>query len=453
MKKLATLTLAILLVMVMMSNHAFAAGGNSYAVGVQIKNLDNNTAAIVTVAYYNESDGSLENTLDVTIPAGDSFTMATLDGVSEGFDGSAVVSADREIAAIANVFANGFSGMGASYSAFSGGASAASLPLVMRDHFGFNTWFKVQNTSGNTETTVTVTYNNGATETATIKPGAAKTFDQATNTALTDPDPNSAAGFVGSATISASDSGTIVATLLQQGPTTLLGYDSFSDANASTNPVMPLVNTNNFGFITGIQIQNTGTQASDVTVSYTASLAGSNCTETKSVAAGESTTFALGAFSASESGENCADGETFVGSASVTDNSTSQPLVAIVNQLNVSSSKGASYGGFNPSSGTSTVVLPLIMDRNFGYFTGFSIVNVGGSAADITCTYTGSSVTSSGTVAAGEPLTVVNGDTIADGYVGAATCTATGGSLVGIVNELNSGASSDSFLVYEGTNQ
>jgi hypothetical protein len=430
--------------MVMMSSHAFA-GENTYAVGVQIKNLDNDNAADVEVNYYNESDGSLESTLPVTIPAGDSFTMATLDGVDEGFDGSAVVSSDREIAAIANVFANGFSGMGASYTAFSGGAESANLPLVMRGNYGFNTWFKVQNT-GSAATTVTVAYDNGVSEDpVTIQPGAAKTFDQATNSNLAD-------GFVGSATASASDNGSIVATVLQQGPTTLLGYDSFSDANASTNPVMPLVNTNNYGFITGIQIQNTGTEATDVTVSYTASLAGDDCTETKSVAAGSSTTFALGAFDGSETGETCADGETFVGSASVTANSTSQPLVAIVNQLNSGSQKGAAYGGFNPSSGTSTVVLPLIMDRNYGYFTGFSIVNVGSSATEITCSYTGSSVTNSETVQPNEALTVVNGDGIADGYVGAATCT-TSGSIVGIVNELNSSASSDSFLVYEGTNQ
>jgi hypothetical protein len=378
-----------------------------------------------------------------SIPADDSLTMATLEDVDEGFNGSAVVSSNTEIAAIANVFANGFSGMGASYTAFTGGETTANLPLIMRGNYDFNTWFNVQNI-GSADTTVTVTYSNNTTENATIKAGAAKTFDQAGNSALGDT-------FVVSAKVT-SDGQNIVASLLQQGPTTLLGYDSFSSANASTAPVMPLINTNNYGYITGIQIQNTGSQATEVTVSYTASLEGSNCTETKSIEAGVSTNFALKAFSESEAGENCADGATFVGSASVTSNSTNQPLVAIVNQLNTSTNKGASYGAFNPGSGTETVVLPLIMDRNYGYFTGFSIVNVGSSATSVSCTYKPSATASTGTVQPGEALTVVNLDNLADGYVGAATCTASGGSIVGIVNELNNGATLDSFLVYEGTN-
>ena len=52
-------------------------------------------------------------------------------------------------------------------------------------------------------------------------------------------------------------------------------------------------------------------------------------------------------------------------------------LVAIVNQLNPAGNKGAAYNAFNPTSGTERVVFPLVMDRNYGYFTGMNIVNVG----------------------------------------------------------------------------
>jgi len=44
---------------------------------------------------------------------------------------------------------------------------------------------------------------------------------------------------------------------------------------------------------------------------------------------------------------------------------------------------------------------------------------------------------------------------IANGYVGAATCSATGTApkIVGVVNELLNSGTSDTFLVYEGFNK
>ena len=41
---------------------------------------------------------------------------------------------------------------------------------------------------------------------------------------------------------------------------------------------------------------------------------------------------------------------------------------------------------------------------------------------------------------------------IAPGYIGSATCTAPGGLIVGIVNEVQEGGTSDQFMVYEGIN-
>ncbi len=326
MKKTLILTLAVLLTLAVMAASAAAQGGSvQYAVGVQIKNLDTTPAQNAVMTYYNQ-DGSVEATFPIpTIPASGSFTMATLQGVDPGFNGSAVISSENQLGAIANVFGNGT--MGASYTAFSGGDDTASLPLILKNHYGFTTWFNVQNT-GTGDANVTVTYSDGTTQTATVEPGAAKTFDQAT---VNLPDPAGNAGFVGSATVQSN--GSIVATLMEQGPTTLLGYDGFQGSSASTNPVMPLVNTNNYGYQTGIQIQNTGNTATSVTVSYKASLAGTNCTETQSVPANGSATFALAAFDTTVAGETCANDVTFVGSGQVTTNSTNQPLVAIVNQL------------------------------------------------------------------------------------------------------------------------
>ncbi|MEM7332298.1 MAG: hypothetical protein AAF490_09410, partial [Chloroflexota bacterium] len=235
----------------------------------------------------------------------------------------------------------------------------------------------------------------------------------------------------------------IATTVVQQNATQLLAYNGFT--TGATEPVMPLVQANNFNFVTGIQIQNTGNTNTSVTVSYVAGSAGSNCTETASIAAGASETFAL---SSSCTGIG---GATFVGAASVTNNSNNQPLAAIVNQTNLGDS-GSAYNAIDSASATGTVSFPLIMQANFGFFTGFNVMNVGNSAASVNCTFSGSGGPANFTqsIAAGSVYTAVQGG--AGQYVGSATCTASGGSLVGVANELGP-AGGDTFFAYGGFNQ
>jgi hypothetical protein len=308
----------------------------------------------------------------------------------------------------------------------------------MKENSGFNTWFNVQN-AGSAATNVTVTYSDGVTESCTgLQPGAACTLKQA--------DEAHASGWVGSATVTAAEP--VAVSVMEVGPTTLFGYSGFT--GGSTEIVMPLINANNSGYATGIQIQNMGSSSTDVTVSYTPGIAGSACSETQTIPAGDSRTFALIAFSA---GGDCG-AQRFIGAAEVTANSAGNELVAIVNQLNTAANKGAAYEGFDPASATDTVVMPLIMDRNGGYFTGFSVANVGTSSTTVNCTFTSSSHTESATLDAGEAMAPIQGDQIADGYVGSATCTAgSGGEIVGVVNELNATLTGDAFLVYDAFNQ
>jgi hypothetical protein len=273
----------------------------------------------------------------------------------------------------------------------------------------------------------------------------AKTFDQATET-------HNQTVFAARIT---SDQ-PIVVTVMEVGPTMLFGYNGFT--TSYQNPVLPLVQANNFGYTTGVQIQNTGTNSTQVTVTYTPSQMGTACTETKTIAGGASETFALHAWSTSDPApaqNTCVNGQAFVGSARVTGNTASQGLVAIINQHNFATNKGAAYGSFNPDAGSAEVVLPLIMDRNFNYFTGFNIMNAGTNPATVSCTFTNTSVTVPATVLdPGEALTHVQLNQIANGYVGSAKCTATGTSpkIIGVVNELLNVGSSDTFLVYEGFN-
>lgn len=459
--------------------------------GVQVQNLDSAAAADVNIKAINKAGTTVNgsgNGINDSIPANSSKTYFPLDtiGLTSGFDGSLVVSSSKPVAAIANVLAKSSTGVntGASYGGASTAASTLTLPLIMKNNGArkFDTVFNVQN-AGTADVNVTVTFvpadassgNTGCTQTATVKPGAAATFDQAKDSNYTGcAQANGLLGddgkFVGSATV-ASSGGALVAAALESSQLTLFAYTGF--AQGTTNPVLPLVNANNNGNITGIQIANLGNQDTTVEISYTKGSDGTDCKETQAVKAGSSTTFALVAFENSSLGaaENCADKVRFIGSARVSANSTNQPLVAIVNQLNNTKGFGAAYGSFDAASATDKVSLPLITDNNgaFKGFTGYSIVNVGGAATNITCTYATvnghtPAASSATNIAAGAAMVINNNGQLRKDantpYVGSANCVATpaGSKIVGVVNQSvalttnpnNGTPAGDKLLVYEG---
>ena len=431
-------TLALVLLLVLVGSVVVSGQGITYDTGFQVQNLGT-AQANITITYYNQ-DGSVAASVADTIAAGGSNKYYPLTAVPDGFNGSVVITSDQPVAAIANELGNA-GAYGASYAGFSAGATAVNLPLVMRANGGFDTWFNVQN-AGTADANVTVTYTPGAhgsgyTEMATIKPGAAHTFDQAGLTAL-------GTKFVGSASVTSDQP--IVATCNQVGPTTLLAYDGFT--GGSTMPSFPLVNANNAGYITGIQIMNIGTMNTNVTVIYTPSKFGGPSTENHDIPAGGSVTFALAHFAAS--------GERFVGSGAVTANSASQPLVAVVNQLNSGANKGAAYGGFDPATATDKVSFPLVMANNptpGAYYTATTVQNVGTTTTTVTIAYSGSTATEMKTLAPGESWPVSQTTHFGSRYVGSATVTASGGGLIiGMCNELNLLVAGDAFLVYEGFN-
>ncbi len=407
----------------------------TYNSGFQVQNLDAANEATIQVDFYNQ-DGSLAASATYTVTAGGSRTFFPLEDVGTGFNGSVVISSDRDIRAIANVLGNGLD-YGASYSGFTAGATTAYAPLLMYDNSGFNTWFNVQNT-GSAATDVTVTYSDGVVVQCTnLQPGAACTLDQTTE--------GHASGWVGSATITAGEP--IAVAVMEVGSATLFGYSGFT--GGAPDIAIPLVNANNSGYVTGIQIQNMGAVSTTVTLHFEPGEDGTACDETLDVMPGESTTFALYAFT---SGGVCGD-QRFVGGAEVTANSAGVDLVAIVNQLNLGDNKAAAYEAFDPAAGTTSVIMPLIMDRNGGYFTGFNVFNAGTATTNVTCTFSDSGYTENFALDPGEAYTAYQYGVIGEGYAGSATCTSDGQPIIGVVNELGLGYSGDTFLVYSAFNQ
>jgi hypothetical protein len=461
MKKIHLLIVVALLAALVLSPSAVSAQKfTAYVTGTQVMNLSATSASIVMV-YYNVDDGSgtagqQADSVNDTIGGNSSKTYFP---AVTPFKGSVVLSSTAPVGAVVNVQNSTATAM-AAYVGASQGATTVNLPLLMKGNGSvpYDTWFSVQNTGG-TDAHISIKYSDVATPvTAAIKPNASKNFTQSTET-------HPSKVFSGVIT---SDQ-PIVVVVLQENTAKMLAYTGFNPDAAATNTVFPLVNINNNGILTGIQIQNTTATSTSVTVSYTPSLAGTACTETQTIDGNSSKTFALLAFAvANPAGitTNCAPGVKFVGSARVTGNTASVALVGIVNQSK--SEYAEAYGAFNPANATPKVVMPLLMDRNGSnlYSTGFSVMNVGGASTWVKCTLTGAAAaayTPSGQLAAGAALTPNQASAIGVKYVGSGQCTAytdstyatvdNAAKLVAIVNEKGiTSPAADRFLVYEGIN-
>jgi hypothetical protein len=245
-----------------------------------------------------------------------------------------------------------------------------------------------------------------------------------------------------------------------------------------------LLVANNFGNFTGLQIQNSGTDTTDVTVTYapnTVSGSGACGTpppDTFSLDAGASQTLIQAGGNEEEGFNNFFANCRYVGGATLT-NTGNQPLVAIVNQLDADSKDASSYEGFPSTIATGSAEAPLIIANNFGRFSGVQVQNVGGSAADITINYGTNTITDTPSgalppcstpqsrtqnVAGGASFTFIQSSlgSEADGfdpqfegcrYVGSATITSSGGQVVAIVNQVGGDSSQDTLYTYNVFNQ
>jgi hypothetical protein len=446
--RMLTLLVALVLVLILIVPSVGAQQGITYSSGFQVQNLGTGTATI-SISFYNQ-DGSVAANHSDTIAANTNKTYFPIPGVSDGFNGSAVISSDQPVAAITNLLGN-YPQYGGSTTGFTAGATNVGLPLIMRGNSGFDTWFNVQNT-GNAPANITITYTpagsgSAHSETATIPVGAAKTFNQASTTQL-------GTKFVGSATIVSQDQP--VAAMVNQVGTgsikALLMYDGFTSSSGSTTVLTPLIMANNSGFFTGISVQNVGNAATSATIDYGPNNNGTldPTDDTVSLAVG-------GSANVLQSGGQWGSNR-YVGSARIT---ASQPLVVVVNQLRIAGvSFGTAYEGFSSANLTMKASAPLIMANNSGFFTSIQCQNAGTAATNVTIDYAPNTNGSfqpadeSFSVQPGANLiTLQNGGAWGNNrYVGSATVTSSASNIACIVNELNLSAAGDQFLTYNAIN-
>jgi hypothetical protein len=484
----SALIISLLVTAVSTSVTTLAQGAFVYNSAYQIQNLES-TEATVNIEYFDQ-DSTATYSGTVNVPGNGSKTIFPFisgpfgDNISgpATFNGSVVLSSDKQIAAILNTEATS-PFYGASTNGFSEGATELNLPLIACNNSGFDTWFNVQNV-GTSAATVEIEYipgafGSGSTDTGiTIDPYRAMTFDQSATSTTGTKRCGSGLGtrFVGSAKVTSTNGQPLVASTMFMGTASikvLQGYNGFVSGSETVN--LPLIMANNSGYYTSIQVQNAGAGPADVTVSFGANTIGNTNTpnaETFTLIAGEAKTLiqAGGIGPYSPSNDWAAFGQ-YVSGATISQSGSSEPLVAVVNQTQ-GTTFGSAYEGFDPGGATGTINLPLIAANNSGYLTGIQIQAVSG-APQVTVDYgtnTGSGtlvepVNDTKTLNTGEtwtliqagapgPLTGNNNWSTAGQYVGSAKVSATAGTVIAIVNFNGSPSmGGDRLYTYTGFNE
>lgn len=457
---------ALLAAQVIASLHlrTYAQGfGVSWDSSIQVLNLSDTEAAQINITYYNQA-GSTATSVNDTVQPGQSNTYFPIHA-SEGFNGSVVISSDREVVVVSNLVVNTTQkGLG-SYVGFRQGAPTIYFPLVMKGNAYNTTTFNVQNT-GSTSADITIVFTPEAGSSYpsvsnvqdTIQPGIAKTYDLSTMSQF-----SNITKWVGSATVSvadpANDSIAGVATTVNYRYSSayqLYTYNAFS--SGSTTVVLPLIQENNNGNRTSVNCQNiSSTSSATVTVSYIPESGyGSKPAETKANVPPNGVAVFLQDYQGTTK---------WVGSARVTSD-PAVPLVCVVNQQRPAYGTGSSYEGFDPDSATDTVVLPLIQSRNgrpsTGWvYTSINLATADGSSHQITCDFKPApgftdpiSVTKTGA-----SVVFLQNDVYGDGakFIGGAVCsTSDGTGLFAIVNQTRQATPvfpRDTLATYDGFNR
>jgi len=463
---LLSLVMVFLVIVMMPTFRASAQGfGTNWESSIQVLNLSQSVDAIITLTYY-KHDGSVALIYNDEVKKGESNTYFPLPSGLGSFSGSVVVSSSSPVVVVSNIVAKTAKpGLG-SFVGFQQGAPRIYFPIVMKGNANNDTTFSVQN-AGTTDADITIqftpeagsTYPNVANVTDTIKPGASKVYDLTQLSVF-----SSITKWVGSATVSVSDTANDaivgVATTVNRrfsDAYQLYTYNAFT--RGSSTVILPLIQENNNGNRTSINCQNISNSVTTITVNYIPENPsyGSKPSESKSVPPNGVAVF-LQQYEGSRK---------WVGSAQVT-SSPNVDLVCVVNQQKPSTGSASAYEGFDPSTATKTVVLPLVQSRNGNPSNGwvFSSINIAtsdGQPHNITCDYKPApGFPYPGNVSrTGASVVFLQNDVYGDGrkFVGGAICTTTDPGNFGIfaiVNQTRQNTPAlprDTLSSYNGFNQ
>lgn len=463
MKAVKVLLVALMLVLVAVPVVG-AQGGGNWDSSFTVINLGTGDAT-VTVTFYDEAGnpvtpsdlgGGTTNPFVVAAGASKEILVFQVVGLSSGRY-SVVLSADQPVAAIANL-TNTISGtapsFNGSYSGFEDvGQMDVFMPAINQGYYGWNSHASVQNLTGAaldvtfdiyTEGTNSVCY----TDTQNVAAYASWHIDVSALT-LTGCDAN-ADGFNGAGQFSALGAIGAIDNQTADAYGMTVTYRGFT--GGAETIYVPALYYLYYGWFSSINVQNVGAAATDITITYSDSAAPVTCA---AVAPGAGC-FALNLI---ESGHSEKFSAVITGAAGSSLVAVAQAGTTVESGLN----QAFAYEAF--LAGGTGYGLPLTMDMYYGWFTSFTMQNLG--AADVLVDYSyapDASVSFAGaacqaTVPANGNLEIVQTtDTCVDlpaGYHGGVTLAVNGaGEIIAIVSQNNvdmmSAAPGDWSMSYDG---
>ena len=397
-------------------------------------NLDTQPATI-TIEFYDTSGTLVYTYVDSTpIAAGDAKTYyvpAILpDSAATSFRGSAVVSSERNIAAIVNENAGSGAGydqppgiLRGSYTGIRAAETATALymPVAVKAFYGFNSQLVVQNAGATADITFEFFDDTGASiatyVASSVAANASAIVELDTLTPSTGSIPG---GFGGSAKVtSTSNLAGMANNMTSSEPAVLQTYNAFAASDGGSTLYAPALFNDYYGYVSSIQVQNIGSVSTDITVTYI-----DNIVKTATgVGPNKAALFY-------QPSEGHAAGWT--GSAKVT--SSAADVVAVVAQL--SSVKASNYNA--ASGGATTIVAPALSKAFYGYDTALTVMNVGTVATDISVSYSDGLSASCTNLQPGDSCQFFNWlEGHASGWSGSGTITSTAADVMGIVNQEN----------------
>lgn len=366
----------------------------TWVTGISCQNLDALNDASIQISFFEENNPTPVLTYNDTILAGGNknyYTPSTPAGLPSGFLGSAVVASSTPLSCNVNTITTGTGtltdpirlGVSAGFDNTQTGPTMF-LPQIEKAFSGWNSYFMVQNPNSS-PVNITITYRDrygvdypAATETATIPAQAGKIFYQSDNS-------NLPSNFLGAAKVSADDGTSplaVIANFYNSGTNnTTAQIHSYNGFSAGAKKLYaPYVVRNYYGYNGGIAIQNVGSTATTVTITFRF---GENdyIYNSPSIAVGASLALYTPNITVLDIVDTFGERDRF-GSA-VIEASGDGKIVAVINESNFGGAgvapervgQGATYNAFNDGTQTNTVFFTQIPRNSGGIWSGGFQVN------------------------------------------------------------------------------
>ncbi|MEM7133722.1 MAG: hypothetical protein AAF702_45930 [Chloroflexota bacterium] len=428
-RKLSAITIIVGVLMSLMVIPVSAQGppGTGWWVFWQIQNIDTTAGQIQMTAYQREGDGTEQvgsESFDIGVGNALAYNPGQTPNIDNGLigfsgnisfrDGSAVISSDRSVVAVAQLGNNrsGTAGTdGGTATSFyqgigSGNASTTvNFPLVKNNFNGQTTTFYIQAAGADANVTITYNMNDGTTHTETRNIAANRMWQfSPSNASPAIANSNCGAGGTspcqGAAT-AVSSSGPIVGVVVEHpdagAPAALaLSTRGLTATDQGTKLLAPIIKNDFNGSTTGFSVQNTDASAAasveivlTVTNSRNPDVAiGAQFRQTVSIEAGKAVVF-------NNARNNIGGMGTGTFASATVESLNGQKLVGTVNENN--NGKKAVYAAFciegcgadgNSTPTTTKVAAPLVKDFFRGKTTGITVANAGTASTKIKASYT-----------------------------------------------------------------